>query len=64
MRGFRVCLVAVLGCFVGVFAWFLSTCVDVLGRVGVRVRVVLGGVGSSFSCGWVCLDVFPRVIID
>ena len=43
---------------------FVSTCVDVLGRVGVRVRVVLGGVGSSFSCGWVCLDVFPRVIID
>lgn len=42
-------------------------CVYMCGGCGVclvRVWVVLGGVGSWFSCGWVCLASFPRVIID
>ena len=42
----------------------MSTCVDILGRVGVRVRVVLGGVGSGSRVVGCAVPVFPRVIFD
>lgn len=61
MRGFRVCLVAVLGCFVDVLClhvWRLW------GVLGARVDVFGGLGGSDSRAVGFALMVFPRVIID
>ena len=48
----------------GVFAWFLSTCVDVLGCIGCAGRCFWWVGRSGSRVVGFALQVFPRVKID